>query len=254
MNLRKFIFVFILFFAIKSLSAQTSNFKFGVKGGLNLSTAIVGDGDSKFKQGYNIGGTVDYLFTSKFELQSGLFLSKTGSIINDLDFHSLTGADLSKLARPYSTHTFNTTYLKLPLHLAFRKNISDNFNFYTGFGVYFGYGIGGKTKHWKEGGWRDCDENLEPIFIKEFKWGTFRYGNDWWGRSKELSRFDFGAGVNAGIEFHKFVLGTGFEYGLINVINKESRPYTYKFNGTSLKAWGMIYRNVNISISTGYRF
>ena len=165
--------VFILLFAIKSISAQTSNFNFGVKGGLNLSTAIVSEGDSKFKQGYNIGGTVDYLLAPKFELQSGLFFSKTGSKINDLNFYYLRGADLSKLPRPYSTHTFNTSYLKLPLHIAFRKNISDNFNFYTGFGFYFGYGIGGKTKNWRRGGWIDCNENLEPIFIKEFKWDTF---------------------------------------------------------------------------------
>jgi len=236
MNLRKIIIVFILFFAIKSLSAQTSNFKFGVKGGLNLSTAIVSEGDSKFKQGYHIGGTVDYLLTSKFELQSGLFFSKTGSIIHDLGISGYRGINLSmeeyERLRPLYTNTFNTLYLKLPLHVAYRKNLSDNFNIYTGFGLYFGYGIGGKSKKKSHyGGWYDYDLEKGPIFFNEFKWDTFD-GN--------LSRFDFGAGVNAGVEFHKFVLGAGFEYGK-NIDTFQTRS-EYQ------------YRNVNISISTGYRF
>jgi hypothetical protein len=62
--MRKIIFIFLLFFALKSVSAQTTKFQYGVKGGLNISTALVNDAVAmKFKYGYHIGGTVIYLFT-----------------------------------------------------------------------------------------------------------------------------------------------------------------------------------------------
>jgi len=82
-NLRKIIIVCLLFFALNSISAQENKVQFGVKGGFNLSTALVNDAAAmKFKSGFYIGGTVNYLFCSKFELQSGLFFSQQGSIID----------------------------------------------------------------------------------------------------------------------------------------------------------------------------
>lgn len=251
MNLRKFIviFIFILLFALKSISAQTSNLKFGVKGGLNMSTAIVHDGDNKFMQGYHIGGTVDYLFAPKFELQSGLLFSKTGSIIHNFGGYRNLSANANvplKGGISDKITTFNSLYLKLPLYVAFRKNISDNFNFYTGFGLYFGYGIGGKSAH--NIGYYDYDMELGRVYFNGLKWDTFKKS------SQALSRFDFGAGINAGIESHNFFYSIGFERGLINIANKDSRPRTYKVNGISRRSLGMLYRNVNISISTGYRF
>jgi len=247
MNLRKIMFVLFLLFAVNSISAQTAKFKFGVKGGLNLSTALVHDGDSKFKQGYHIGGTVDFLLSSKVELQSGLFFSKTGAKINDENFTSIRGADLSKIKRPYSIHTYNTSYIKLPLHVAFRKSISDNLNFNIGFGTYLGYAIEGKIKEKRPGGSFGSpivSENGEVTWINEIEYDMFfRYrsnGKTQQRRRTEFRRFDFGAGANADIEFHKFVLGAGFEYGT-NIYDTEHYG-------------GYKYRNINISISTGYRF
>jgi hypothetical protein len=220
MYLRKFIFVCLLFFAIQSISAQTSKFQFGVRGGLNLSTAIVHDGNSKFKPGYHIGGTVDYLFSPKFELQSGLGFSQTGSIIDDFDIGSYN------CGKPDHTFTFNSLYLKLPLYIAYRKDISDNLNFNIGLGPYFGYGIVGKTKRTLN----------DAAGITKKEWDIFDKSE-----IETLNKFDFGAGCKLDIGYNKFILGAGFESGLINVINKK---YSQE----------MKYRNVNISISVGYKF
>ena len=225
MYFKKIIFACILLFIIKSISAQPSNFRIGVRGGLNMSTAFVHDGNSKFKQGYHIGGTVDYALTQILELQSGLFFSKTGSIINGFNADSYIGG------KPDHTFTFNTSYLKLPLYIAYRKNISGNMNFNTGLGPYFGYGIGGKTIQTLHSG----------VFggsSTEREWDTFGSNE----AIETLNRFDFGAGANAGVEFHKFVLGVGFETSIINVMYK--KEYLNPFR----------YRNVNIGIFTGYRF
>jgi len=217
MNLRKVIFICILLFAFKSVSAQTSKLQFGVKGGLNLSTAFFNDAEAvKFKQGYHFGGTVGYLITPKFELQSGLFFSNIGS---KLEGYSICG---SHFCYGENLTTIEEQYLKLPLYAAFRKNISDNLTFKIGLGPYLGYGIGGKTT------------NITGINKRE--WDTF--GND----LESLNQFDFGAGCIADIEYSKFILGFGFESSIINLMYK--KEYLNPFD----------YRNVNISISLGYKF
>ena len=224
MYLKKIVFVCFLLFALKSISAQTSKFQFGVKGGLNLSTALVNNEAEavKFKQGYHFGGTVEYFITPKLELQSGLFFSVIGSKIDGFNMAaSFCGVpDFVQL---------NEQYLKLPLYAAFRKNISNNLNFNIGIGPYFGYGIGGKSK-------RTLNSGVFSGGSTEREWVTF--GND----LESLNQFDFGAGLIADIEHNKFVLGIGFESGINNLMYK--KEYLNPFE----------YRNVNISISIGYRF
>ena len=216
MNLRKNVFICILLVAFTSVSAQTSKLQFGVKGGLNLSTAFFNDAEAvKFKQGYHFGGTIEYSITPSFELQSGVFFSTMGS---KLEGYSICGYNCYR----GNITTFEKQYLKLPLYAMFRKDISDNLNFKIGLGSYFSYGIGGKTT------------DIGGTTKRE--WDTF--GND----LESLNQFDFGAGCIADIEYKKIVFGVGFDAGIINLMYKEG--YLNPFE----------YRNVNISISLGYKF
>jgi hypothetical protein len=232
-NLRKIVFICLLFFALNSISAQTTNFQFGAKGGLNLSTALVNDASAiKLRPGYYIGGTVDYLLTPKFELQSGLFLSKQGSIIEDLNSSSYDGGT------PGWTHTFNQLYLQIPLYVAFRKNISNDWDMTIGFGPYFGYGIGGKTnKKLNNGIYGDGSTKTE--------WDTFGNGiydesRDWL-KGEYLNPFDFGAGIKLDVEYKKIIFGIGLETSIIDIMNNEDDE-------------DLNYRNINIRLSVGYRF
>ena len=234
-NLRKFIFIGLLFFALSNISAQTTKFQFGVKGGLNLSTAYVNYAEAmKFKPGYHIGGTVEYLFTPKFELQSGLFFSKQGSKIDGLNAYAYAGG------KPNITHTFDELYLKLPLYAAFRKSISNSLNINIGIGPYFGYGIGGKTKI-------KLNSGVYGDGSTETTWDTFGNGifdeERYWLKGESLKRFDFGAGINIDIQYNKFVWSLGFESGIIDVMNPHKDYYQ-----------SLIYRNINVSISAGYKF
>ncbi|MDR1592363.1 MAG: PorT family protein [Prevotellaceae bacterium] len=233
--IKKIFFIcFLLLVVVKSnVSAQTSKFEFGVRGGLNLSTAIVNDAAAiKFKSGYHIGGTVDYFFTQKFGLQSGLFLSEKGSKLVGFNSGSYVGG------KPDYTFTFNELYLKLPLYLVFRKSISDKFNVNICFGTYFAYGIGGKTK-------RTLHNGIFSDGSTEREWNTFGNGvydesRDWL-RGETLNQFDFGAGIKVDFEYNKFILGIGLESGIIDIM------------ATSIQE-DIHYRNENISVSVGYRF
>ena len=234
-NLRKIISVCLLLFVLKNISAETTNFQFGVKGGLNLSTALVNDAAAiKFKPGCHIGGTVDYLFTPKFALQSGLFFSKQGSKIDGLHSGNYAGGS------PDYTYIFDAFYLKLPLYTTFRRSISNSLNIHIGFGPYFGYGVGGKTK-------KILNSGMYSDGSTEIKWDTFGDGSydkeSYWLRGKTLKQFDFGAGVNVDMLYNKFLFGIGLESGIIDIMKDE-----YGF-GQNL--W---YRNINIAISIGYRF
>jgi hypothetical protein len=228
---RTFFIFFLLLIAVKSnVSAQTAKFGFGIRAGLNLSTALVNDAVAiKFKPGYHIGGTVDYFFTQKFGLQSGLFFSVKGSKIVGFNSGDYVGGSPEDYA-----YTFNELYLRLPLYITFRKSISGKFNVNIGFGSYFAYGIAGKTKR-----------TFFPNRSTEIEWRTFGNGvydeaRDWL-RGETLNPFDFGAGVKVDFGYNKFIWGIGLEAGILDVMNKkESRD--------------LHYRNENISVSVGYRF
>jgi hypothetical protein len=224
-----------LFFTLKNVSAQTAKFQYGVKGGLNLSTALVNDAIAmRFKYGYYIGGTVKYLVTSKFELQTGLFFSEQGSKIDGLNGSEYVGG------KPDFTHTFNQLYLKLPLYAALRKNISNSLNVSIGFGPYIGYGIGGKTR-------KNLNSSIYSDGSTETMWDTFGNGifdeERYWLRGETLERFDFGAGFNIDIDYNKFICGIGFESSIIDVLNHKGN-YSRDLR----------YRNINFRVFTGYRF
>ncbi len=228
-----FFIAIILFFGL-NVSAQNSPFRFGIKAGLNLSSATVGDAtDTDFKTGYHIGGTVDYLLPKNFLIQSGLYFSTKGSKIDKLN-----GSDYIPTA-PDFTHTFNELYLELPIHGAYKLNVSNHFNVVFGVGPYFGYGIGGKTKEkLNSGTWSGG--------ITEHEWDTFGDGVYDEGLShlhgETLKRFDFGIGAGIDLEYRKFILGIGYECSLINIADNED---SYQKSQ---------YRNSNIQISVGYKF
>ncbi|MDR1673525.1 MAG: PorT family protein [Bacteroidales bacterium] len=232
-RLKKILFIcFLLLVAVKgNVSAQASKFEFGVRGGLNLSTAIVNDAAAiRIKPGYHIGGTVDYFFTQKFGLQSGLFLSEKGSKIDGFNSRSYVGGS------PDYTFIFDALYLELPVYVAFRKNISGNFNVNMCLGPYFAYGIGGKTK-------RTLHNSAFADGSTEIEWNTFGNGvydesRDWL-RGETLHPFDFGAGIKVDFGYNQFILGIGLESGIIDIMHEERDIH---------------YRNENISVSVGYRF
>jgi len=234
-RLKKLLLVGVVLCVNFNVSAQTLPFRFGIKAGLNLSSATVSDAtNTDLKTGYHIGGTVEYLLSEKFLIQSGLFFSTKGAKI-----YELNGSDQIGGGRPDWTHTFNELYLELPLYGAYKMNLSRNLNIVLGVGPYFGYGIGGETEHKLNSGiWADGST--------ERKWntfgdGVFDEGRDWL-RGETLKRLDIGIGIGVDLEYRKFILGIGYGHSLKNLAEND-------YYDDDLK-----YRNNNIQFSIGYKF
>ena len=227
------LFYFLLFSAM-NISAQVAEFQFAVRGGLNLSTALVNDAVAiKFKPGYHIGGTVEYMFSPKLGIQSGLFFSAKGAEIDGFNSGSYIGGS------PDYTYTFNELYLDLPFYATFRKSISNKLNLNLGIGPYLGYGIAGKTKE-------KLNNGVFADGKTEIEWDTFGNGvydetRDWL-TGENLNRFDFGVGLKVDFEYDKLILGVGFESSIIDILNKNEYQQD------------LMYRNINIRTSIGYKF
>lgn len=225
-------FICLFLYICSNVSGQTSPFRFGAKTGLNLSSASVNDANaSKFKAGYHVGVTVEYELPRDFLIQSGLFFSTKGSKQEDLNGSGYVGG------KPDFTHTFNQLYLEIPIFGAYRMGISDKINLVLGVGPYLAYGIGGKTKQKLNSGvWADGKTEIE--------WDTFGDGvydnNRDWLKGESLNRFDFGGGFKADLEYSKYTFGVGLTSSIINISKKEGYSDSK-------------YRNVNVSISLGYK-
>ncbi|MFC7525561.1 porin family protein [Parapedobacter sp. GCM10030251] len=232
MNPKDLLFVGVLLFVTLNLSAQTLSPRFGIKAGLSLSYATVNDArGTDSKTGFHIGGTFEYPLSPRFLIQSGLLFSTKGSQV-----HVLNGSHYIP-SPPDDTHTFNESYLMLPLYGAYKLNLTSDFNITFGIGPYLGYGIGGKTKQkLNSGSWSDG--------ITEIQWDTFGNGiydesRDWL-RGTTLKRTDIGLGANIDFEYRRFILSVGYEKGLRNIAAQENTH-------------GLSYRNNTGQASIGYK-
>ena len=202
-NLVKINFVLAAFFMCLNVSAQDEQISFGVKGGVNLSNfgGDVEDLDSKI--GFNVGLTLDYNIMENFYLLTGLELTSKGA----------------KESYEGNKATINAMYLQLPVHAAYKFDLSDGMKIVVNAGPYLAYGIGGKVKEKYEG---DSESY------------------DFFGDAKEgyAKRFDFGIGVGLGLEFGSAKLGVGYDLGMANLYDSDD----YKVNTN------------NLFVTVGYKF
>lgn len=219
--------LFVIFFPLLSLnlSAQKSPFTFGVKAGMNLSSATINnrEADAKLKPGYQVGVTVDFEVYKSLYLQSALSFTTKGSKIDDL----LAGKLIGGSGKPNETHTYNQLYLQVPIHVAYKVNVGENNNIIFSFGPYFAYGIGGKSKR------KLNDSAVFGDGSNQYKFDTF--GDD---EGEALKKFDVGLSFGVGTEFNKIVVGAGYELGLKNIAKYEHDKY----------------KNYNIAVLVGYKF
>ncbi|QDW21105.1 porin family protein [Flavobacterium sp. KBS0721] len=233
-NLQNLIVISVLLLFNLKLSAQTltSPLRIGVKFGFNSSNATVNDAaNTDSRNGYHIGAIFEYSLSERFLVQSGLYFSTKGSKVNQLNKSQYIPSAID------DTHTFNQSYVTLPVYGAYKLNVTNQFKIIFGVGPYFGYGIGGKTtQKLNSGSWSEG--------ITQREWNTF--GNGVYDQSRDwlhgttLKRFDIGAGANIDFEYHKFILGVGYEKGLRNIAVNEN-------------ASGLKYKNNNLQVSFGYR-
>lgn len=181
-------------------SAQMS---LGIKGGLNMSN-FTGKNASdiyKSKIGFNVGVAADYEFMPNMAIQSGLFLTTKGANFKKVDKASI-----------------DLMYLQVPIHLAYKVDVTPGTRVVLHAGPYVAYGVSGKAKY---------DGKSFDLF-KEYEILGTKYS--------AMKRFDAGLGIGAGAEFGPLLLDLGWDFGLV------------KLNDNS------DLKNGNAYLSVGYKF
>lgn len=106
-------------------------------------------------------------------------------------------------------------YLEVPALLGYNIGLNDGFAIQPFAGLYYGLGIGGKSKATIAG----VSEKVDTFSDDNFK------------------RSDFGFRVGAGVVYSNFYLGAGFERSLINIARDDDKV-----------------KNQTFTISLGYNF
>ncbi|MDR0682675.1 MAG: PorT family protein [Dysgonamonadaceae bacterium] len=175
----------LLFLGLALTYGLNAQLRYGVKLGGTLSDlSLKSEGESERsdpKIGFQIGGILEYSFSTSFALQPELLYVNNGGKFED---------NLS----------FNLHNLQLPVNIKYKMG-TDKLKFYVTAGPYLGYIFAARLKS-------------GPVSIDAFDEAV--------NTEMQLKHFDFGLGAGFGIEIsNKYVVGTGYKYGLANITGAE---------------------------------
>lgn len=165
------------------VSAQTS---FGVKAGANMSNFYGKEiNDNNLKIGFHVGLTADIELMPSSAIQTGLLFTTKG-------FKYETNA---------LKYVDNLMYVQLPIHYAYKVDVTPGTRIVFHGGPYAAYGVGGK-RSLKVG-----DFEPDPS-SKIFGDGISQY-----------KPFDAGLGLGVGAEFGNIAVDLGWDMGMVNLSN-----------------------------------
>ena len=168
--------------------------RFGVKAGVNTSNVRHDLYDSNPLLGYQGGLMADIRLSSKFSIQPAL-LFVTKGFRSELEFRDQQGQSTGT----YQS-IFRTNYLKLPVLVLLKTEVSKSFRFFVGLGPYLAVGINGKF---------DIGSGLP---IQNIKFGP---KND--RPEGTYNRMDYGLATVAGVEMGRFSLAINYGHGLTGI-------------------------------------
>ena len=164
------------------ITVASAQVRLGVKGGINISNFYGSElNDNNMKIGFNAGVSADVDFAPNLAIQSGLFATTKGFKYKQ---SSLEFSD-------------NLVYLQLPVHLAYKVDVTPGTKVFLHGGPYAAYGIAGKRSF--------SVGSLETSSDKVFGDGVGQY-----------KAFDAGLGIGAGVELGQLVFDLGWDMGLVH--------------------------------------
>lgn len=207
MKKMRFMLVVAMLAMVTAVSAQMN---LGIKGGVNMSNFYGDELDGKnVKIGFHIGLAADYDFAYNSAIQTGLYFTTKGAKYTDSFGENISGEI-----------TANPMYLQLPVHYAYKIDVSPGTRIVLHAGPYAAYGVGGKIKASGSAGDISAETESDVFGDNRFK------------------RFDAGLGLGVGAEFGPLLLDLGWDMGLVNIADSS--------NGD--------IKNQNAYLSVGYRF
>ena len=202
--------------------ANAQSASLSVKGGLNMSN-FYGNNltDKNMQPGFHIGVGADLEFVPNISLQTGLLFTTKGAKYH---FNVPIVGDVA--------YNINANYLQLPVHIAYKIDISSGTKVVFHAGPYVAYGIGGKRNIESK-----YSADLDSFFGKQ-EVSTF-------DKNFGFRRFDVGAGLGVGVELGLITVDLGLDMGLFNIARD------IKINETKHT---QNLKNQSAYLSLGYKF
>lgn len=198
----------------------------GIKSGVALSTTSVDEYDMMV--GFDGGAVVDYNFSRNLFVRTGLDFVMKGAKL-DLYTGRMVGT-VAEYSNKYSR--VHTNYLQLPLMVGYRTPVSAGVFVYASAGFYGSYGVFGSGKYrYTTNVLPDRDENVDYDSFDDLR----------------LKKFDWGIIGSIGVEYGRYSINVGYEYGFLN-LNK-TNGLTVPANFTNGDSW----HTMNATCTLGYR-
>lgn len=227
-HLLKYLLVIVCSTTCVLSKAQDQQWTWGVQAGLNLSDGVekadYNLGSNRIKTGFQAGVTAAYSIYNGLQLQSGLAFTTKGVKNTRQEWWIGTG-------NPPLTTTLTTTnflYAQIPLKIAYRLNMGEQFTVTPNAGIYFAYGLGGKQIL------RSSTTN-NAMEDRKVTYNSF-------AEEDGYKRFDNGISFGVTLQFKQYTLAGDYEMGAANIGRNPNEYQKYSF------------RNRNIGITLGYIF
>lgn len=186
----------ILFFALMAVIAMTASAQ--VEQGFRMGVRVQGGVTNVVCEGDKMTFGYGLGWVAEYNFNPKLYL-QSGIAFEDIA-HKEDAID----------GTLNAYYLQLPIHVGYRFNLTDNVPLFIQAGPTLAYGIAGTKIEWYDGG----ETNYFDV----------------------AKRFDLGLGGRVGVEFSKFQISVGTNYGVLDA-----------FDGAGA-------HNLSINLGLGYMF
>jgi Outer membrane protein beta-barrel domain len=168
-------------FTFSQGSSDSSNLKFGLKGGVNFSNLYTDNVDyNNVLTGFNVGLFAKLALTETLAIQPELLYTTKGAKLTYNNYF-VNG-----------TAKFNLNYIELPVLLVI--NLTNNFNIHAG--PYVSYLVDGKATNDSQGTLFDIQNNL---------------------KNEDYNKFDTGLAVGLGFDTDQIGFGVRYNYGLQKV-------------------------------------
>ena len=214
--MKKIVLALAMVAMVGAVSAQ--GLSLGIKGGVNMSNFYGKEvKDTKMKLGFNVGIAADYEFESNVAIQSGLYFTTKGAKLSSTNIDQKVG-DI-KLSGTVDK-TANAMYLQVPLHLAYKIDVTPGARVVLHAGPYAAYGVGGKISGKstvKVSGNVPADQKAAvDAALKQINASTTTSVNTF-DKKMGYKPFDAGVGIGVGAEFGSLLVDLGWDMGLLNI-------------------------------------
>lgn len=208
-------FLFLLLALFSGISATAQQFKFGVETGATLNRPPYSD----LKAGVSFGAKVEMTLP---QLGKGWYAeTAVGLRQQRWNYRRLVTTAVVGAKPGLSVRESDPCYLYVPLRIGHKFELNPDVRLYAKAGVYFGYGLFGKTRH----AFHPIDGG-ESQFLTETK----VFGDSEASLARHQEREEWGATLEVGVEVcRRFQIGVGCDHAFSDfqkMLELNNRLYT----------------------------